>query len=94
MLAEINVAATAFVAEVYKPTSEEPPGAEGFKKIANWIFWGSSLVFVVCLIFAGVMMAVNHQRGVSNEGAAKVGWTLGGILIASFASSIVSVLLV
>lgn len=69
------------------PTS--PPGADKFEKIINWVAWIAFGMGLIGVIIVGIMMMVGANRGSGDDVMKKLGFVLGGCIIAASAGGIV-----
>lgn len=73
-------------------TGSAPPGFEGFITILEWTKWISLGICVIGLMVAGATMAINSRRGEGGEHLGKLGMVLGGVVVISAATSLISFL--
>lgn len=74
------------------PQAEMPPGMGGLKTIMNWVKWISLAICVIGLMAAGAMMAIQSRRGEGGEHVGKIGSALGGVVLISAATAMVTYL--
>ncbi len=96
----VNVALTVVVVMVVTAgpshaidvSPQAPPGTEDVQTVLNWIGWGASIAGVIGMIAVGILMALAHRRGEGGEHMGKLGLVLGGVLVATAAGPVVSLL--
>ncbi|MGF1662342.1 MAG: conjugal transfer protein TrbC [Kineosporiaceae bacterium] len=75
------------------PGPTEPPGADAFLEILNWVAWGALALCVLGVIGAGVSMVIAKGRGEGGEVIARLGWALAGSIVVGSAAAFVTALL-
>jgi hypothetical protein len=63
------------------PTAPSTTVQDQANTVWSALLWVGVVVGVLCLGAAGIMVGVSHQTGRPNDGLAKIGATLGGILV-------------
>ena len=80
-------------ADVPQPSPLRPPGTEGLSTILSWGMWLITFAGIVGVLIAAGSMMLSHRRGEGGEQASKLGWVMGGCVVAAASSSVVNVLL-
>ncbi len=73
--------------------SVEPPGGGKIVTIVEWVSWTVAVLAVVALMVVGAHLYFRNERGEGSNAASKLAAVLGGIILTSSATGIVSTLL-
>lgn len=71
------------------PTPVVPPEAGGLLTILNWASGIGLVLGVLGVIFVGITMVIQLQRGEGGQSLAKLGWVLLGCIVITGAAGIV-----
>jgi hypothetical protein len=85
-------AATDLLSALPDPDADAPPGSDKFEKLIGWAKWISLTVCILGLFAAGALMAIQSRRGEGGEHVGKIGMVLGGVIVISVATALVSTL--
>lgn len=69
----------------------QPPGTEGLITMLQWGIWIVSFVGVIGVLIVGGAMALAHRRGEGSEAAGRLGYVMGGCVLAAAAGPLVNV---
>lgn len=88
----VGPAAPAF-ADVPAPRPVRPPGTDGLTVMLGWGMWLVTFLGIVGVLISAGSMMVAHRRGEGGEQASRLGWVLGGCVVAAASAQMVNVLL-
>lgn len=91
-LATVATHLQAFAGSIPDPAPIQPPGTGGITDLLGWLKWVALAVVVAGLIAAGAMMSIQSRRGEGGEHVARIAYGLGGVIVISAATALVSFL--
>ncbi|MDN6209716.1 hypothetical protein [Bifidobacterium crudilactis] len=71
------------------PAPQAPPGSEKFMTLIGLGKWIALIICVFAIILGAALWAIHPRRGADSDGSNKVGSALIGVIIISFAASVV-----
>lgn len=81
--------------DIPNPRAKPPPGVEA--PATDWLAyfdWIAMITGVFALVFCGILMMIGRRnRSTLADGAAGIPWVIGGLLVVSLASGIVTAVL-
>ena len=80
-------------ADIPAPGPVRPPGTEGLTTLLGWGMWLVTFLGIVGVLISAGSMMVAHRRGEGGEQASRLGWVLGGCVVAAASAQMVNVLL-
>ena len=81
------------MADIPDPSPIRPPGTEGLTVLLGWGMWLITFLGIVGVLISAGSMMVAHRRGEGGEQASRLGWVLGGCVVAAASAQMVNVLL-
>lgn len=79
--------------EVANPSASQPPGTEKLSILLGWALWIVSFLGVLGVFITAGAMMVAHRRGEGGETAGRLGWVLGGCVLAVAAGPLINMLI-
>jgi len=73
--------------------AKQPPGTEKLSELITWALWIVSFLGVLGVFITAGAMMVAHRRGEGGETAGRLGWVLGGCVLAVAAGPMVNMLI-
>ena len=92
-VALVGLSAGPAAADITQPSPVRPPGTEGLTTLLSWGMYLIAFAGIVGVLIASGSMMLSNRRGEGGEQAAKLGWVMGGCIVAAASASIVNVLL-
>lgn len=93
MFSTIYTTALNLVADIQVGGAQQPPGTEKLTVLITWALWIVSFLGVLGVFITAGAMMVAHRRGEGGETAGRLGWVLGGCVLAVAAGPMVNMLI-
>jgi len=73
--------------------AKQPPGTEKLGELITWALWIVSFLGVLGVFITAGAMMISHRRGEGGETAGRLGWVLGGCVLAVAAGPMINMLI-
>jgi len=80
--------------EVTQPVPEQPPGTAAFGTLLNYGLWVITIIGVLGIFMVAGSMILQQSRGEGSVAISRLGWVLGGLILATMAAFLVNTIVV
>jgi hypothetical protein len=75
---------------INQPSPKQPPGTESLTIILSWALYGVMFLSVLGIFIVAGAMVISHNQGRGSDHMSKLGFIIGGMILAGAAAFIVT----